>query len=188
MKKTTLLLATLLVSMTALSDVARAEANAPAPLPPAPAPAVANKSPVLAPALSLAAIGVTIGFSAYAIERDSSAAGTIALVGIAVGPAAGHLYAGEYMHAALTTSVRTLGALLIFHGLTIYDREDSDPSVTASLTGLGLIAGTTIYDLVDGYFAVRRTNVKRRAAVQMTGSVMSSHGQTVPAFVVAGTF
>jgi hypothetical protein len=110
---------------------------------------------------TLAGVGVTAG----GIEAQS---GEIFLGGeliLAVGPSAGHFYAGETSHGLVVSGLRA-GAIALFDygvgasvGCGIDDHSTNDcadgPAV-AAIAGLAAVAGLTIYDWIDAPRAAHR--------------------------------
>lgn len=140
--------------------------------PPAP-----DKSPstALALALGASAIGYAMMFKAGSIRDDDTAA-AVGVSGVAlamVGPSAGHIYAGEYGHAATTTLIRVAGAGLTIWGISeaVAEFDDSTRSHRAGglaiLGGLATITVATVYDIYDAPPAAMRANTRAAAAYHL---------------------
>jgi len=97
-------------------------------------------------------------------------------LGLGVGPAVGHAYAGEWGHAALTSLGRVTlgggGGFLFIFGLVLEALSGEGESTTRhSEAGIAMMAGgavmglaalgLAIYDIADAPWAVRRANLRR---------------------------
>jgi len=150
---------------------------------PAAAPAVETKSPALAGAL---AVGTPIAGVLVAVVADGSLPLEVTAASLfAFGPSLGHVYAGEYKHAAVSTLIRG-GAYAGFALSAIKWTKISDPEcevpgcykprtadvleVTMVVTAL-IFVGATAYTWYDAPRAARRTNHRRaQLAIVPTGT------------------
>ena len=146
----------------------------------------------------LAIGGTAAGFGLIALGGQSDTEG-LALLGVgvmAVGPSAGHFYAGETGHGLVTSGIRAGGMVATAVGFSmsfcLFDCEARDQTERHNgellmLTGLGVYAATTLYDLVDAHQAVARVN-KRHIEAATAALITTPDGHRAPALVVAGTF
>jgi hypothetical protein len=140
-------------------------------------------------AMSLA-ISTTVGGLGivYAAARSSvPQLAAIGVIGMLVGPSAGHFYAGEWGHALAMTGVRSAAAIATTIGViesttSVADGPQPNHSRALDLVVVGgaayLIA--TVYDIVDSRTAARRANA-------LTIAPMVGQG-TGTGLVVAGRF
>ncbi len=101
---------------------------------------------------------------------------------LGTGPSAGHLYAGEYWHAVVTSLGRTTAGTMVIvgygHYLNPFVRTPDWAKVmfwTGALSWLGL----AFYDIIDAPFAARRFN--ERAAGDAFELNLSPLGLAAPA-------
>jgi len=158
-------------------------------------------------ALALALGSTAVGFGMFSMASQGGSGhydSALALGGlglIVVGPSAGHIYAGEGMHALGFSALR-LGSLVVF-GLGVLsslDLCDADGPCTGSPSNgqpnsgarallaagaLGYVS-LTIYDLHDSLGAARRASA--RALTVRPAPLRTPGGRTAPGLVVAGTF
>jgi hypothetical protein len=121
------------------------------------------------------------------------AALTSASVLLVVGPSAGHLYAGEPGHAAVTTLVRAGGGLAFVIGMSqlleaCRDRSCADDRYGVYLIGGGLTIWATgaVIDMLDAPRAARRAN--RRLAVQVVPALVGDTASRAPGLAIGGRF
>jgi len=158
---------------------------------PAAAPAVETKSPALAGAI---AVGTPIAGVLVAVAADGSLPLEVTAASLfALGPSLGHVYAGEYGHAAVSTLIRG-GAYAGFALSAIKWTKISDPECevpgcyeprTADVLEVTMVAtalifiGATAYTWYDAPRAARRTNHRRaQLSIVLAGTGLG----------VAGTF
>ncbi|MEZ4399316.1 MAG: hypothetical protein R3B06_04815 [Kofleriaceae bacterium] len=167
---------------------------------PPPPPPPSGKSPGLAVGL---AVGTTfVGYAAVVggAYIDNGAFVPLFFGGqaiAAVGPSAGHLYAGEVSHALLFGGIRA-GALMVADlgvglalGCAIGDSIDDSSSngdcgsgaTALMLGGLGVAAAFGLYDWLDAAPAARRANQRARdraglTAVSIIPTVDRTRGST----------
>ncbi len=153
--------------------VSRAQATPPGPTPPSPPPElVSHKSPPLAGGLAVVTTVVGWGLVAAGVADDSAGAVLVGVPLAAIGPSVGHVYAGEYRHALITTSLRVAGLALAYYGVASSTScfGDSCPdgagknNAGLSLLGVGIAAGVGLYDWIDAPSAARRANRRADAA------------------------
>jgi hypothetical protein len=89
-----------------------------------------------------------------------------------VGPSFGHLYAQNYAQAAIGTGVRIAGSMLVLAALPTGDVAcDPEPCPDREgrnalfVGGLGLVIGSTIYDVFSAPTAANQYNRRRGLAV-----------------------
>jgi hypothetical protein len=95
-----------------------------------------------------------------------------------VGPSAGHIYAGEGVHAAVTTGLRVAGVGVVVVGeacflggalLAAGGKGEGCPSAdTAIGVGMAVVLGVALYDVIDAHGAVDRRLARRRADAGLT--------------------
>jgi len=167
-------------------SIAAAETDAPSDRSPTGAFAIAAGSTALGLAISVPAINIVAG----ATEGGLRATGYAGLALALTTPSMGHVYAGEYKRAAITTGLRAAGALVIMQGTgMISDCEicgtDNEIGLTLATVGAGVIAATTIYDLYDAPRAARRTNARH---LMLTPTALPAKDGVAPAFALSGSF
>ncbi len=113
---------------------------------------------------------------------------------LAVGPSAGHLYAGERRHATLATLTRVGGAV-IFLAASMSDTDCVGSSSSCDdgiglghVLGAGLVAGAITYDLVDAPRAARRANRRAAARAAVVPTAVRAADGLAPGLAVAGAF
>jgi hypothetical protein len=124
------------------------------------------------------AIGATVSsFLAFAVavEENDPALGWPAIAAMIVAPSAGHIYAGEYAHTLVTTSVRAGGLLLAAASLTGDENEEG------AAVGFIIAGGAALYDFVDAGRASDRHN--REKSLVILPTVMPTHAE--PAYGVS---
>ena len=115
---------------------------------------------------------------------------------IVIGPSAGHIYAGEGLHALGFSALRlvSLGAFVagVISSLDICDgvvpcQNGSNPgaNVLMAAGAIGYV-GLTIYDIHGASGAVRRANA--RALTLAPAPLRTPGGRAAPGLVLAGTF
>ncbi len=151
------------------------------------------------------AIGTTVaGIAVIGAAFDEESEGLLLLGGALtlIGPSAGHIYAGEGMHAVKGTLLRTGGLVIFTLGALAneqsyddcYDyyscEEDNSDGEAAMWIGGLIVVGSTLYDFYDAGRAVNRYNDRRRkAAYQFSPTMMSTRGGGMtPGVGVTGTF
>ena len=153
--------------------VSRAQATPPGPTPPSPPPElVSHKSPPLAGGLAVVTTVVGWGLVAAGVADDSAGAVLVGVPLAAIGPSVGHVYAGEYRHALITTSLRVAGLAQAYYGVAASTVcfGDSCPdgaghrNARLSVLGVGIAAGVGLYDWIDAPSAARRANRRADAA------------------------
>jgi hypothetical protein len=127
-----------------------------------------QKNPYIAVALAVGAPGL-LGAGAAVAGKKGALEVSLATAAAAatLAPSAGHIYTGEYLHAAGTAGARTalLGvSTLVFAENFSYSGDRLDKAETAVLlvSFLGW-AGMVVYDFVDAPFSAIRYNEKRLA-------------------------
>jgi hypothetical protein len=140
-----------------------------------PAKDVGRKSRVAAVTL---AVGTTaLGVTMMAVAGTQGLVPTLGLGGgliAVVGPASGHIYAGEYRHALVTSLVRGAFAIAYARGLQQgsiggLDSHRDHSTTWATAAGGIVLLGATVYDFIDAPRAVRRAN--KRSALQLAPAV-----------------
>jgi hypothetical protein len=166
------------------------------------------KSPATATAwavgTTLAGAGLFLAGGAL-VDHDEDAAGAAMATGLvvgAVGPSAGHLYAGEVGHALLSTTARAAGGVMMVTGVFMADpidlcfgpadscpeEEGDDTGWLIAAAGVALVAGTTVYDLVDAPRAARRANRRAAARAVVVPTAVRAADGLAPGMAFAGTF
>lgn len=149
-------------------------------------------------ATELAIGGTVAGFALMAVggEQDSATLSWIGLGVATVGPAAGHVYAGETGHGLLTSSIRaaSIASFAVGFDMSFCLFDCANANVERRRTGdllafagLGLYAAATIYDVVDAHQAARRAN-HRLAATAAPALMTTPDGNRAPGMVLAGRF
>jgi len=187
-----------LVLVVLASRVAAAQPSTVAPAPP---PTPKFKNPPIAVGMSLGAtFGGLVFFAALsnAIDDDAWRDAALVCVGasVAVGPSAGHLYAGEYGHSAVTSVIRGAAFGAFAYGVAKWAEtldsddfsRDDDNSEAYMLGGLGVWGALTLYDFIDGPSALRRANRRAAAHVTVAPTVVSAGGTRAPGLVLGGSF
>jgi len=162
-----------------------------------PQPAVQRvKDPTTARGAAIATTAAGFGLMYLAVDRDLPPLATVGLVTTIVGPSAGHIYAGEYVHALGTTAFRgaAVGAMLGGFAMTldlcfdVCEGQDDDDGAGAALLlgGTAALVGLTAYDLWDAHRAAARTNARHAIRVAPT-ALATSHGP-VAGLAVGGSF
>ena len=112
----------------------------------------------------------------------------------AIGPSAGHIYAGEGGHALGFSALRVASLGAVAYGASqaipclTETCHDQNPELGAAfMIGGGLVyGGLTIYDIYDAHRAARR---ERAPAVTVAPTALRTPaGRTATGLVVAGTF
>ncbi len=168
------------------------------PASPQAAPALAHRSPWVASGL---AFGATVGgwaIGAVAGDADQDASSTLGRLGLglsfavsAIGPSAGHLYAGEGAHALRWSLIRAGGLGVGVAGVALavrgYDRDRgyAFPSAVAGALGLGVYAAGLGWDLYDAHRATARANRRAAAPVSVIVTPMLGSGSGLQ---LSGTF
>ena len=166
-------------------------------------PEVKSESGATALAIATTIAGGAAIYGAGQTRNDSLAWLGVGLV--LAGPSAGHLYAGEYGHAAKMTALRAGGMLVFGVGLiasmsVAYEADCAGPCSGGSssshgpgtalmLLGGGTVLASTIYDLYDAHRSAHRANV--RAAQQhwmVAPTVLGTRDGTAPGLAFAGAF
>jgi hypothetical protein len=166
---------------------------------PEPPPPARPYSPSTALALSIGTTVVGWGVAASGGLTDGSLQIGLITGGLAVavfGPSAGHVYAHEYRHAIIATTVRAVGVLLVgvgvgaattcvVGGLGDQDNGCDGGGGGAILIGLGITAGLGLYDWIDSPRAARRANARaiRHAAMAVMPTLDPQRGTTGLALV-----
>lgn len=140
----------------------------------------------------LLSFGGTIGAHVAALALldgdDLDEASTDQLVGAlalaSIGPSLGHVYTGEYEHAAVTTAIRAGGLVLMAVGAKDASGHGSEDGLTLIFLGGAAWLGSTIYDWVDAPLSARRANAR---LVVTPAALPAKHG-VAPGLVVAGSF
>lgn len=156
-------------------------------------PAVAVFLALTATAAPMLAGGILLGSDL----GDTAERGGFALLalGATLGPSAGHIYAGEYVHGALTAGIRVAAATGGFLSLAVGAIEGlgaGGPNYGLMVLGVGLIGGAgvlALYDLVDAGFAARRANEQRKASLRAAPVIARDpQGRTQYGLALAGRF
>ena len=177
--------------------VSRAQATPPGPTPPSPPPElVSHKSPPLAGGLAVVTTVVGWGLVAAGVADDSAGAVLVGVPLAAIGPSVGHVYAGEYRHALITTSLRVAGLALAYYGVASSTLcfGDSCPdgaghsNAGLSLLGVGIAAGVGLYDWIDAPSAARRANRRADAALRSVFVSPTVGAQGRVGLSLSGTF
>ncbi len=137
------------------------------------------------------AIGTTAGSLGvvYAAARSSvPQLAAIGVIGLVVGPSAGHFYAGEWGHALAMSGLRTAGAIVLTVGVigAMSTRDDAPPPNHSRAWDMIVVGGATylvatVWDIVDSRGAARRANARL--------TIAPTYGATTGAgLVVAGRF
>lgn len=153
------------------------------------APAPAHRSPWGASGL---AFGATVGgwaIGAIASSADEDASSTLGRLGLglsfavaAIGPSAGHLYAGERGHAVRWSLIRAGGLGVGVAGVALavrgYDRDCgyAFPSAVAAALGASVYFAGFYWDLYDAHRAAARANRRAAASVRMVVTPMLGPG------------
>lgn len=131
---------------------------------------VEAKNPNVAFGLSILSTIAGYGVFVGGIVQDNDALALGGLLGIVVGPSAGHIYTGEYLRGGLASGVRAVGVVAMTVGASLafscfYDEEctGSDNGPLWAWSGLGLITAGTIYSVVDSFSSADRVNARRGA-------------------------
>ena len=171
---------------------------APAAAAPDAAPPSGAKSGVTATALS---IGFTMaGFVLVAAgmsDSDGPDINPVLVFGglgvLAIGPSAGHVYAGEGEHAAGISLLRSISIVAALRGLDSLQTCHNDSACTGDTGGSalaigGLVAygGLTLYDMYDAHRAAHRYNA--RAVTIAPAPLRTPGGRAAPGLVLAGSF
>jgi hypothetical protein len=170
-------------------------------VPAAPAAKSGDLATVLAVGTTAGGVTAMIAATTLADRSNLGTMATLALVGFGatlVGPAAGHLYAGEYGHALGTTVLRGAAVGTIVFGLTAntkacwadcddsYDGGDNDGAGIV-VVGTAALVGLTAYDLWDAHKAAARRNA-RNDDLRVTPTALATAHGPVAGLAVAGRF
>jgi len=186
--------------LVALSGTAVAQPALTPPVPPAPPPAeLPHKDEATATMLAIG--GTAVGVLAlYAGGRnESEGLMWLGIAGLAIGPSAGHIYAGANGHAVGASLLRTGGMLLFGIGVIALvssgDCIDDAPcggndGAGESLMWVGglTFAVTTLYDIIDASSAARRANAKQARAWNVAPTVVPAANGPAPALSLIGRF
>jgi hypothetical protein len=159
---------------------------------PAPAPL---KSETTATLLSLGTTALGIGALALSVEAENMALAYVGAAGLFIGPAAGHIYAGETKRALGSSLLRAggavvfaVGALTSSHCDSCGPGDDHDGRSPALWLGGAIFVGATLYDFWDAHKAARRYNEKHQPSYLVAPTMMSSERGSAPGFAVMGRF
>jgi len=149
----------------------------------------------------LALGGTTLGIMALygGAQAENEGLLLLGLATLAVGPSAGHIYAGDNGHAVKASLVRGggivlfgLGAItLLSSGDCIDDGpcDDGSTGEVALWTGGLVFAAATLFDIVDASMAVKRANARHARAWTIAPTPMpASSGTRLPGLSVIGRF
>ncbi|HLL25677.1 MAG TPA: hypothetical protein VK427_26250 [Kofleriaceae bacterium] len=135
------------------------EVSAPAKSPRA-ALAIASGSTLAGLAISVAVTPIVAG----APEAPLAATGYGGLAVAVAAPSMGHVYAGEYGRAVVTTGLRACGVAAIIGGAEMISFDDDNTNFamggTLMALGAGTILATTVYDIYDAPRAAKRTSAR----------------------------
>jgi hypothetical protein len=142
-------------------------------------------------ATGLAVIGPLggIGLIATSAATDQVGVGLAGLVLFAIGPSLGHVYAGAYKHAAISSGLRALGLAAMSVLLAAVGDSEGDPSdvaVGVGITGVFVIIGTTAVDIMTADNAARAANARAFSIAPTV--VPSASGGLAPGLAVRGRF
>jgi hypothetical protein len=173
-------------SLTPLSDPEEPPAQRIAPLsqPSDPSRPQADTARLSEDTATMLAVGSTLGgVAAFAagVRFNSAPLGWLGVAGVFVGPSAGHIYAGERLHAVGMTALRGAGAMVFLYGVikatVVYENaepgfgggtstsDDHRDAVPLMVLGASAFIGGTVYDLIDAHRAARRANHEATIAV-----------------------
>jgi hypothetical protein len=124
--------------------------------------------------------------------------GVVGLAGLVAGPSAGHIYAGEYGHAAVTTVLRGGALAAVLVGVTRItttslcdgpcgtDDKKRNGGIMA-IAGAATYVLSTAYDLIDAPRSVKRRHRERARSTRLAPSVVTdASGSISPAIGVSG--
>jgi hypothetical protein len=153
----------------------------------------ARKSGATATGLAIGGTLAGMGLLALGGGTDSDPLAWAGVGVLAVGPSAGHFYAGETGHGLITSGVRAASMAAFVAGFEmsfcIFDCEQTDTrkaGTVLAFAGIGAYWAATIYDVVDAHQAAGRAN--RRNAAALPALLTTPDGQRAPGLVVAGSF
>jgi len=164
------------------------------------APTDKGKDPFVASILAFGATALGLGFAVGGQDPARPDAGGSRLVlwagmsALAVGPSAGHFYAGEVRHGLVLSAVRGVAVFAMAYPWRIVHPTCADcRSTTRGLNliawgGLAVWGGLTIYDLLDARRAAHRANDRARSLTIAPTVLPTPDGRTATGLVVAGTF
>lgn len=163
-------------------------------------PSIAGGLAVLSPVISIAAGSYLWTTTAGNSNARVTAAGLIVL-GLWVGPSAGHIYAGEWGHAIGMSTFRlmtsTAGGIVLFLATLHGDCEDGPPgacdtSTGAVLLGTGLLlaaGASAVYDIIDAPRAAERANRRFASDLALAPIVAGGdRGGTTRGLALVGRF
>lgn len=154
-----------------------------------------HRSPTAAFAIAASSTAAGLALSIPVVDALASAPAadryTLGFVGLAfavTAPAAGHIYAGEYKRALITSGLRAGGALAVMGGMDSFQIDGeggNELALGVAAAGAAVIAATTIYDLYDAPKAARRTNARQ---LVLAPTALPAKDGVAPAFAIAGSF
>lgn len=170
------------VLTTAMSGAVHAQTGPASPQPVAAMPEIQHEPERVSPgaALGLSVLGTLVGYGslAGAVASRKRSLYVVGVLGILVGPSAGHFYTRESRRAWNATGVRGLGLLtMALGGVISVGACTEDPSCESSgptifWGGAILTVGATIYSIIDSRFSAHRVNRVNRSNLTIAPAPM----------------
>ena len=137
--------------------------------------------------------GVGLGILAVAGTDDSGVMVGAGLMGLTLGPSAGHMYTGDWKRVLLGSGLRATGlTAAIFGYASMIDEscygECLRPRAALLIGGLAAFAGGTLYSIIDSGYSARRANRAERRLQLTPAPITGPDRSTGMGMMLGGTF